>query len=57
MSVIDSNGLDVVIIVWGYLHTVPDSFHCRFPMSYETGGNIFFIKGDLIANVNTCERL
>ena len=29
----------------------------RFPLSYETGSNIFFIKGDLIVNVNTCERL
>ena len=28
-----------------------------FPLSYETGSNIFFIKGDLIVNVNTCERL
>ena len=29
----------------------------RFPLSYQTGSNIFFIKGDLIVNVNTCERL
>ena len=31
----------------------------RFPLSHETGSNIFFRKGDLIliVNVNTCERL
>ena len=29
----------------------------RFPLFYETGSNIFFIKGDLIVNVKACERL